>query len=178
MRDQGFPHVHTDPATGRKYGVEADGTTAWLDERLQGATAVGPKPRGKKRAMAATGAAGFVLGGLLFSSTPPPAPAPLAAGISAPTATATVQTTTTATATTRVTVTRTAAPRRTTRPATTATRPRPTATRRAPIVPTTDRRYATCAAVRAAGLGPYQRGVDPEYAWYNDRDNDGKVCER
>ncbi|WP_367267540.1 excalibur calcium-binding domain-containing protein [Microbacterium sp.] len=23
----------------------------------------------------------------------------------------------------------------------------------------------------------YQSGVDPEYAWYQDRDHDGRVCE-
>lgn len=36
----------------------------------------------------------------------------------------------------------------------------------------------TCGAVIAAGLGPYRRGIDPEYAWYQDRDGDGIVCER
>jgi hypothetical protein len=42
----------------------------------------------------------------------------------------------------------------------------------------TDRRYANCAQVIAAGLGPYRRGRDPEYAWYPDDDGDGWVCER
>ena len=28
-----------------------------------------------------------------------------------------------------------------------------------------------------AGYGPYYRGVDPEYEWYTDADNDGVVCE-
>jgi hypothetical protein len=31
--------------------------------------------------------------------------------------------------------------------------------------------------VVAAGLGPYYRGVDPEYDWYTDADGDGVVCE-
>ncbi|WP_425427543.1 excalibur calcium-binding domain-containing protein [Actinomadura meyerae] len=35
----------------------------------------------------------------------------------------------------------------------------------------------TCAAARRAGHGPYRRGVDAEYRWYQDRDNDGVVCE-
>jgi hypothetical protein len=39
-----------------------------------------------------------------------------------------------------------------------------------------DLRFATCAAVRAAGLGPYQQGRDAEYAWYADPDGDGVVC--
>lgn len=42
----------------------------------------------------------------------------------------------------------------------------------------TDPRYRTCAEANAAGYGPYQRGRDPEYAWYQDRDRDGLVCER
>ncbi|WP_369688396.1 excalibur calcium-binding domain-containing protein [Actinomadura macra] len=29
----------------------------------------------------------------------------------------------------------------------------------------------------AAGLGPYVRGVDPEYRWYQDSHGDGVVCE-
>lgn len=41
----------------------------------------------------------------------------------------------------------------------------------------TDPRYKTCAAANDAGLGPYRRGVDPEYEWYQDRDGDGVVCE-
>ncbi|GGS68207.1 thermonuclease family protein [Nonomuraea spiralis] len=42
----------------------------------------------------------------------------------------------------------------------------------------TDPRFRTCAEANAAGYGPYRRGVDPEYAWYQDRDGDGIVCER
>ena len=42
-----------------------------------------------------------------------------------------------------------------------------------------DRAYeAGIAEANAAGYGPYQRGRDPEYAWYQDRDRDGLVCER
>ena len=40
-----------------------------------------------------------------------------------------------------------------------------------------DPRYSTCTAAKAAGYGPYRRGVDPEYAWYTDRDHDGIACE-
>jgi hypothetical protein len=42
----------------------------------------------------------------------------------------------------------------------------------------TDPRFDTCKAANAAGYGPYQQGVDPEYDWYRDRDGDGSVCER
>ena len=42
----------------------------------------------------------------------------------------------------------------------------------------TDPRFPTCAAANRAGYGPYQRGVDTEYNWYIDRDQDGIVCER
>jgi hypothetical protein len=41
----------------------------------------------------------------------------------------------------------------------------------------TDPRFDTCGAANAAGYGNYQRGSDPEYNWYQDRDNDGSVCE-
>lgn len=41
----------------------------------------------------------------------------------------------------------------------------------------TDPRFATCKAAKAAGYGPYQQGVDPEYSWYRDSDHDGRVCE-
>jgi len=39
-----------------------------------------------------------------------------------------------------------------------------------------DPRFPTCTAAKAAGYGPYVRGVDPEYAWYVDRNGDGTVC--
>ncbi|BBH66459.1 hypothetical protein ACTI_31440 [Actinoplanes sp. OR16] len=41
----------------------------------------------------------------------------------------------------------------------------------------TDPRFSTCAKANAAGYGPYEEGVDPEYDWYRDRDGDGMVCE-
>lgn len=40
-----------------------------------------------------------------------------------------------------------------------------------------DPRFSTCKAAKSAGYGPYRRGVDPEYSWYRDSDNDGVVCE-
>jgi hypothetical protein len=40
-----------------------------------------------------------------------------------------------------------------------------------------DPRFASCAAAKTAGYGPYRRGIDPEYGWYRDVDNDGVVCE-
>jgi hypothetical protein len=42
---------------------------------------------------------------------------------------------------------------------------------------TTDRRYGTCGEAIDHGLGPYVRGRDPEYDWYDDGDGDGVVCE-
>ena len=43
---------------------------------------------------------------------------------------------------------------------------------------TLDPRFPYCTNAIAAGLGPYRKGVDPEYAWYRDGDGDGLVCER
>jgi endonuclease YncB( thermonuclease family) len=42
--------------------------------------------------------------------------------------------------------------------------------------PDTDPRFGTCTEAKDAGYGPYVRGQDPEYAWYEDRDGDGTVC--
>lgn len=41
----------------------------------------------------------------------------------------------------------------------------------------TDQNYGTCKQAKANGKGPYVRGRDPEYAYYQDRDADGIVCE-
>jgi hypothetical protein len=41
----------------------------------------------------------------------------------------------------------------------------------------TDPRFLTCGLARAAGYGPYRRGVDPEYFWYWDLDQNGVVCD-
>lgn len=41
-----------------------------------------------------------------------------------------------------------------------------------------DPQFGTCRSAIAAGYGPYRRGSDPEYNWYDDRDSDGVVCER
>ncbi|MGW5360217.1 excalibur calcium-binding domain-containing protein [Actinopolymorpha pittospori] len=43
--------------------------------------------------------------------------------------------------------------------------------------PAQDKRYDTCGEAVAAGLGPYTKDEDPEYAWYDDNDGDGVVCE-
>jgi hypothetical protein len=40
-----------------------------------------------------------------------------------------------------------------------------------------DPRFGTCREANAQGYGPYVRGRDPEYDWYQDRDHDGVVCE-
>jgi endonuclease YncB( thermonuclease family) len=52
------------------------------------------------------------------------------------------------------------------------TSPQPTTTK-----PDTDPRFGTCTEAKDAGYGPYVKGQDPEYAWYDDRDGDGTVCE-
>lgn len=38
--------------------------------------------------------------------------------------------------------------------------------------------FGTCGEANANGYGDYQQGRDPEYGYYDDRDNDGWVCER
>ena len=42
----------------------------------------------------------------------------------------------------------------------------------------TDPRFGTCKEAISNGYGPYYYEIDVEYGWYNDRDNDGIVCER
>ncbi|MGP3965112.1 excalibur calcium-binding domain-containing protein [Nonomuraea sp. 3N208] len=64
---------------------------------------------------------------------------------------------------------------RETEPAT--TRPSPKKTTQPPA-PATDPRFDTCGEANAHGYGDYQKGVDPEYDWYEDRDGDGMVCEQ
>ena len=39
-----------------------------------------------------------------------------------------------------------------------------------------DPRFSTCKAAKAAGYGPYFKGVNKEYGWYRDANDDGKVC--
>lgn len=41
-----------------------------------------------------------------------------------------------------------------------------------------DPRFDTCRDANAAGYSDYVRGQDAEYEWYDDRDDDGIVCER
>lgn len=59
-------------------------------------------------------------------------------------------------------------------PVITTTAPSPATTTTSPGI---DPQFGTCTAAKAAGYGPYYRGIDPEYSWYNDADNDGIVCE-
>ena len=40
-----------------------------------------------------------------------------------------------------------------------------------------DPRFSYCYEANANGYGPYTQGVDPEYYWYEDADNDGVDCE-
>lgn len=41
-----------------------------------------------------------------------------------------------------------------------------------------DPKFASCAEAKRNGYTkPYVKGVNPEYAWYQDRDGDGTVCE-
>lgn len=60
----------------------------------------------------------------------------------------------------------------------------PAAEAEAPVLPAqipdqsgTDPQFGSCAKAKAAGYGPYVSGVDPEYGWYRDGDNDGINCE-
>ena len=43
--------------------------------------------------------------------------------------------------------------------------------------PELDPRFDTCEEANRAGYVDYRRGVDPEYEWYDDADEDGVVCE-
>lgn len=57
---------------------------------------------------------------------------------------------------------------------------KPAASSTAPTSTTTsstDPRFSYCYEANDAGYGPYYQGQDPEYAWYNDSNNDGIVCE-
>ena len=46
-----------------------------------------------------------------------------------------------------------------------------------PATRASDPNYGTCKQAKASHAGPYVRGKDPEYAYYQDRDGDGIVCE-
>jgi outer membrane biosynthesis protein TonB len=66
------------------------------------------------------------------------------------------------------------------RATTAAPKPKPVVTSAKPKpkpAPATDPRYDTCTAAKKDGYGPYHQGQDPEYDWYDDRDDDGIVCE-
>jgi hypothetical protein len=51
--------------------------------------------------------------------------------------------------------------------------PTPTETAAADLDP----KFDSCEAAIAEGYGPYERGIDAEYAYYEDTNNDGTVCE-
>ncbi len=53
----------------------------------------------------------------------------------------------------------------------------PAATPSTPAKSAQDPSYGSCKQARAHHAGPYVRGKDPEYAYYQDRDGDGIVCE-
>ena len=53
----------------------------------------------------------------------------------------------------------------------------PPAAPAAPAAPSTDPQFSYCYEANDAGYGPYFRGQDPEYNWYEDADGDGEVCE-
>lgn len=44
--------------------------------------------------------------------------------------------------------------------------------------PQLDPRFSSCREANANKYGDYEQGVDPEYDWYQDRDDDGFVCEQ
>ncbi|HET8659544.1 MAG TPA: excalibur calcium-binding domain-containing protein [Micromonosporaceae bacterium] len=43
--------------------------------------------------------------------------------------------------------------------------------------PSNDPRFENCKQAKANGYGPYVRGRDAEYYWYNDPNRDGVVCD-
>ncbi len=55
---------------------------------------------------------------------------------------------------------------------TTTTPPKVTTT-----TPSLDPRFSKCRDAKRKGYGPYRKGVDPEYWWYEDKDRDGVVCD-
>ena len=55
--------------------------------------------------------------------------------------------------------------------------PPPPSIQPAANLPLNDPQFGTCKEAKANGYGPYVQGQDPEYGWYQDRDNDGIVCE-
>ena len=46
-----------------------------------------------------------------------------------------------------------------------------------PVAAQNDPQFSTCKEAIAAGYGNYTK-ADPEYSWYQDRDGDGRVCEK
>ena len=90
-----------------------------------------------------------------------------------------VRSTVTVTATIRITPSPTAAPTKSRPTPTPAAKPKPAPKPkpRKTKAPSTDPRFGTCTEAKANGYGHYRAGEDPEYNWYEDRDNDGVVCE-
>ena len=108
----------------------------------------------------ATGTAQGLLGGATAKSTSPTKAKTTAAAKPSSTAKPTPRTTSSSTT-----------------PRKTSAKPKTTSTTKKTTAPKTDPRFDTCKAANAAGYGNYRRGVDAEYAWYQDRDDDGVVCE-
>lgn len=54
---------------------------------------------------------------------------------------------------------------------------KPAPVRTTVAAPRTDPHFGTCKEAIANGYGGYREGVDPEYYWYRDADNDGTACD-
>lgn len=184
---QGFPS----PPQGRSADGSQVNEVQWRTSASSGPAAERRLWQKKRLWVPVAMLSGFVLGGGGGQSTQPLAGMPASTVTQTATRSAVTSTvTTTATATVRSTapaVTVTATPDRVTAPAATVTRTvtktaTAKATSRVGLANTsgtgsTDPRFGTCKEALANGYGNYRQGVDEEYSWYRDADNDGVVCE-
>lgn len=121
---------------------------------------------------------GFVIGGVTgFASGFYGTPAPQAQGQIAPLVSVSTAPAKTKTVTKRSTVTKKAVNRVTVVKTVVSTRAKTVRTTVAPPLDDRDPKFRTCGEANANNYGPYIRGIDPEYDWYQDRDGDGIVCE-